>query len=108
MDPTTLKVYVDDVFTAVEAVAPAGDAAILKGANSLIDMELPALAAILTSLGITSASSITVFVDGLFQALDTKFAGRPWVLWVVHAANAFVDQWLSSAAPVIAAKGHIK
>ena len=105
MNPTVLKTMLDAIFGALKSVDPS-IAPTLVLVNGYIDQYgLGALATFLSSIGITSTSSITALIDGVFQGLATKFAGHTFVLLGLHLANAFIDSLIPAAAPILTQKG---
>lgn len=86
-----IKQLIDDLFTALEAAEPSL-APILAMLNGIIDeIGIPALTSLLAGLGITSTVTPQVLLDGLFTALDAKFAGHTLMLFLLAGIQDALD-----------------
>jgi len=95
MNPTLLQQLIDELFATLEKNDPSL-APLLAMLNGIIDeVGLPALAALLASLGISGTTSVVAFVDGLFQALEQKMVGHPFVLAALTFINEMIDAAVS-------------
>jgi hypothetical protein len=95
MTPTQLQALIDSVFAALEAADPSL-APLLAMLNGLVDsVGIPALAALLAALGINATTTVQAFIDGLFSALETKFAGHPFVQAMLSYVQVVVDAAIS-------------